>query len=174
MTDGAFLDKEMEKEVTRRQDWTLDWFGARCDDYDPDCPVCRQWWLQDEWEKSISRKGSPMECDGESQGGKLEAMPGTKGDGARGPFLFTGIGDVAMTRNEILDEVSAVLSILDRYRGYPHDLDTHDPVIQECRDRLRKLVQAVCDHRHSYVERRGMIGEVICPDCGYTRDWGAY
>lgn len=28
-----------------------------------------------------------MECDGESQGGKLEAMPGTKGDGARGPIF---------------------------------------------------------------------------------------
>lgn len=58
MTDGEFLDRG---EVTRRRDWTLDWFGERCDDYDPDCPVCRQWRLQDEWEKSISLKESPVE-----------------------------------------------------------------------------------------------------------------
>lgn len=32
-----------------------------------------------------------MECDGESQGGKQEAMPGTKGDGARGPSFLEEI-----------------------------------------------------------------------------------
>lgn len=166
MTDGKFLDREMEVEVSRRREWTSDWFGERCDDYDSDCPVCRQWQLQDEWERSISRNHQ-MECDGESQGGKLEAMPGTKGDGARGPSLIS--------RQEILAEVGAVLSILDRYRGYPRDLETHDPEIQECRDRLRKLVTTLCKHENSYVTRQGMmVGEVICPDCGYTRDWGAY
>lgn len=55
-----------------------------------------------------------------------------------------------MTQQEILTEVGAVLSILDKYRGYPADLDTHDPVIQECRNRLRKLVTTKCDHKRSY------------------------
>lgn len=43
-----------------------------------------------------------MECDGESQGGKLEAMPGTKGDGARGPSLIDRVekkGDFVIFEN---------------------------------------------------------------------------
>lgn len=79
-----------------------------------------------------------------------------------------------MTQQEILAEVGAVLSILDGYRGYPRDLDTHDPVIQECRDRLRKLVTTECDHRRSYRVGSGMVGEVICPDCGHKADWTNY
>lgn len=34
-----------------------------------------------------------------------------------------------------------------------------------------------CEHKNSYVRREGMtgtIGTVICPDCGYEREWNAY
>jgi hypothetical protein len=34
-----------------------------------------------------------------------------------------------------------------------------------------------CKHEKSYVRREGitsMLGTVICPDCGYERDWDAY
>lgn len=80
-----------------------------------------------------------------------------------------------MTQQEILAEVGAVLTILDGYRGYPRDLDTHDPVIQECRDRLRKLVTTKCTHPYAYVKSKGIPDVVvICPDCGHTRNWGAY
>jgi hypothetical protein len=43
----------------------------------------------DQMSDHLMMRSHQMECDGESQGGKLEAMPGTKGDGARGPSLIS-------------------------------------------------------------------------------------
>lgn len=66
MTDGRFWEEIQaadREEAARRRGWLLENFEGRCDDYDPDCPVCRQWRLQDEWEKSIGLEESP---DGES------------------------------------------------------------------------------------------------------------
>lgn len=78
------------------------------------------------------------------------------------------------TQKEILAEVGAVLSILDRYRGYPRDLETHDPEIQECRDRLRKLVTTSCKHERAYIVGGYTRQVEICPDCGHTENWGTY
>jgi hypothetical protein len=42
---------------------------------------------------------------------------------------------------------------------------------------LRAALRAKCKHSNTFVRREGMtgmLGTVICRDCGYEREWNAY
>jgi hypothetical protein len=42
---------------------------------------------------------------------------------------------------------------------------------------FRFWFRQVCTHPDSYLVREGqtgMLGRVVCPDCGYVREWNAY
>ena len=35
--------------------------------------------------------------------------------------------------------------------------------------------QGICEHKNTTLRKEGFfVGTVICHDCGYERDWGAY
>lgn len=39
------------------------------------------------------------------------------------------------------------------------------------------IKETTCEHQYTIVipeGSQGMLGTVICLDCGYTREWGAY
>jgi hypothetical protein len=71
---------------------------------------------------------------------------------------------------DVQQEVKSVLQLLD---GMAPPLGADD-VFRHCRERLRVIAEQPCDHSNSRVIRDGMLGEVICNDCGYSRDWNAY
>jgi len=48
---GEYVDSMIEAEIQRRRDWITEWFGQRCDVFEPSCIVCRMWKNQDQFEK---------------------------------------------------------------------------------------------------------------------------
>ena len=44
-------------------------------------------------------------------------------------------------------------------------------------EELREALREKCEHKNSFVRHEGitgMLGTVICLDCGYEREWNAY
>lgn len=48
---GEYIDNMIEAEIRRRREWITDWFGERCDVFEPSCIVCQLWINQDQFEQ---------------------------------------------------------------------------------------------------------------------------
>ena len=48
------LDELFAKEVLRRREWLIEWFGEKCPDYEEYCHTCVQWALQEEFERETN------------------------------------------------------------------------------------------------------------------------
>lgn len=49
---GKYIDCMLETEMKNRREWIAEWFGPRCEVFEPSCIVCRLWKNQDQFERA--------------------------------------------------------------------------------------------------------------------------
>ena len=59
----------------------------------------------------------------------------------------------------------------------PDDLKTEEEKEHEVRECMKLHRMANCNHKNAEMipeGTTGMLGRVVCPDCGHSREWEAY